>query len=211
MHSNTQIIMTEDSSMGKKRAAFNKGKIDVPTKVIHIGIMIFALAAYVTGDGADDYKKAEYFGYILHQWLGMGISLFILLRIIYGLIGADSARFSNWVPYTRERLRLARDGLMSIFLYRKPRRPAHQGIAGLINAAGLAIFAWMAVTGSILFFFLEPGRRSSGLIHFIEEIHEVGETLVPAYLVIHIGAVIIHALYGRDIWRKMFFIKRQRF
>ena len=196
--------------MEREKAVFKKGKIDVPTRVIHVGIMVFALAAYFTGDGAGDYKRVEYSGYTLHKWLGMGVSLFILLRIIYGLLGSEAARFSNWVPYTKERLRLAREGLASVFLYRRPKRPAHHGIAGLINAAGLVIFSWMAVTGSFMFFFLEPGRRSGGLMHFIKEIHEVGETLVPAYLIIHIGAVIIHALYGRDIWRKMLFMKKKR-
>ncbi len=195
--------------MDKKKAVFKKGKIDIPTKVIHLGIMVFALTAYFTGDGADDYKKLEYSGYTLHKWLGMGLSLSILLRIIYGLIGTQTARFLNWVPYTKERLRLAREGLMSVFLYRKPNRPAHQGIAGLINAAGLIIFTWMAVTGSLIFFFLEPGKRAGSFMHFIKEIHEMGEIMVPAYLVIHVGAVIIHALYGRDIWRKMFFMKRR--
>jgi cytochrome b len=195
--------------MDMKRAVFKTGKIDIPTRVIHLGIMVFALTAYFTGDGADDYKKLEYSGYTLHKWLGMGLSLSILLRIVYGLVGAEAARFSNWVPYTKKRLRLAGEGLMSVFLYRKPKRPAHQGIAGAINAAGMVIFTWMAVTGSLLFFFLEPGRRAGGFVHFVEEIHEVGETLVPVYLVIHIGAVIIHALYGRDIWRKMVFMKRR--
>jgi len=98
---------------------------------------------------------------------------------------------------------------MTAFLYKRPKRPAHLGIAGLINAAGLVIFSWMALTWSFMFFFLEPGRRSGSLLHFVKEIHEVGETLVPTYLVIHIGAVIIHALYGRDIWRKMFFMKKR--
>ncbi len=209
MNGNRQILNTVDASMDKKKAVFKTGKIDIPTRVIHIGIMVFALTAYFTGDGADDYKKLEYSGYTLHKWLGMGLSLSILLRIIYGLIGVQSARFTSWVPYTKERLRLAREGLMSALLYKKPKRPAHQGIAGLINASGLIIFTWMAATGSLIFFFLEPGKRSGGFMHFIEEIHEVGETLVPAYLIIHVGAVIIHALYGRDIWRKMFFMKRR--
>ena len=211
MNSSTQVIIIGDSLVSKKQAVFTKGKIDVPTRVIHFGIMFLALAAYVTGDGAGDYKKVDYFDYTLHMWLGMGVSIFILFRIIYGLIGPQSARFSSWVPYTKERIRLSREGAMSVFLYRRPTRPAHQGIAGLINAAGLVIFTWMAVTGSIMFFFLEPGKSAGGLIHFIKEIHEAGETLVPAYLVIHIGAVIIHALYGRDIWRKMLFLKRRTF
>ena len=195
--------------MDDKKVFFKKAKVDVPTRAIHIGIMVFALAAYFTGDGAGDYKRADYSGYTLHQWLGMGISVFILLRVLYGLAGPKAARFSSWVPYTKERLRLALEGLMSVFLYRRPARPAHQGIAGAINALGLLIFCWMAVTGSFMFFFLEPGSRAGGLIHFIKEIHEVGETLVPAYLIIHIGAVVIHALYGRDIWRKMLFMKKR--
>ena len=161
--------------MDKEKAVFKKGKIDVPTRVIHVGIMAFALLAYFTGDGAGDYKRVEYSGYTLHKWLGMGVSIFILLRIIYGLLGSEAARFSNWVPYTKERLRLAREGLMSVFLYRRPKRPAHHGIAGLINAAGMVIFSWMAVTGSFMFFFLEPGRRSGGLMHFIKEIHDLGD------------------------------------
>ena len=194
--------------MHNKKILFKKGKIDVPTRAIHVGIMVFALAAYFTGDGAGDYKRVDYSGYTLHQWLGMGISLFILLRVIYGLVGSKAARFLNWVPYTHKRLSLAREGLISVFLYRRPTRPAHHGIAGAINALGLLIFSWMAVTGSFMFFFLDPGRRAGGLMHFIKEIHEVGETLVPVYLVIHIGAVIIHALYGRDIWRKMLFMKK---
>ena len=195
--------------MDKEKVVFKKGKINVPTRVIHIGIIVFAMAAYFTGDGADDYKKLEYFGFTLHKWLGTGISFFILLRVIYGLIGPKSARFSSWVPYTKERLRLAREGLMSVFLYRRPKRAAHHGIAGLINASGLLIFTWMALTGSFMFFFLEPGSRAGGLVHFVKEVHEVGETLVPAYLVIHIGTVIIHTLYGRDIWRKMLFMKKR--
>ena len=87
--------------MYTKKVLFKKGKIDVPTRAIHMGIMVFALAAYFTGDGADDYKKLEYFGYTLHKWLGMGISFFILLRIIYGLLGPVSARFSSWAPTRR--------------------------------------------------------------------------------------------------------------
>ena len=65
--------------MDKEKVVFKKGKINVPTRVIHIGIIVFAMAAYFTGDGADDYKKLEYFGFTLHKWLGTGISFFILL------------------------------------------------------------------------------------------------------------------------------------
>ncbi len=200
---------TTDHTQDNNKALFLSGKIDIPTRGIHLGIMFLGLSAYLTGDGADDYKKLDYSDYILHKWLGIGLALFILIRILYGLVGADSARFINWVPYTKERMRLAFEGLMCVFLFRKPRRDAHQGISGLINATGLVIFAWMATTGALMFFLLEPGKRASGFMHFIKEIHEIGEGLIPAYLIIHIGAVIIHALFGRDIWRKMLFMQRR--
>lgn len=192
----------------REKPVFKRKRMDISIRMIHFGIMFFALAAYLTADGAGDYKRADYSGYILHKWLGMGAAIFILIRIVYGLLGPEGARFSSWVPYTKERLYLAREGLASVFLYRKPGRQAHQGIAGLINFSGLIIFCWIGLTGSLLYFFLEPGRRAGGLVHLIKEVHEVGETLVPVYLLIHIGAVVIHALYGRDIWRKMLFIKK---
>jgi cytochrome b len=206
---NDKQTKTVDYRKGYNKSVFLTGKIDIPTRAIHLGIMLLGLAAYITGDGADDYNKLEHSDYILHKWLGIGLATFVLLRIIYGFVGASSARFKNWIPYTKERLHLAYEGLRCVFLFRKPGRDAHQGIAGLINATGLAIFFWMATTGTLMFFFLEPGKRSSGFIHFIKEIHEVGEGLIPTYLIIHIGTMIIHAIYGRDIWRKMLFIKRR--
>lgn len=195
--------------MNSEKKLFKGGKMGLGGRAIHFGIMLFALAAYFTGDGADDYKRADYFDYTIHMWLGMGVCIFILVRIIYGLIGPESARFESWVPYTKERLSLAKEGFLSVFTYRRPDRQAHQGIAGFVKAAGIIIFTWMSITGTYMFFFLEPGRRAGGLVHFIMEIHEVGETLVPTYMVIHIGAVVVHAIYGRDIWRKMLFMKKR--
>lgn len=37
--------------------------------------------------------------------------------------------------------------------------------------------------------------------------HEVGEALVPVYLVVLIGAVIVHAIFRRQIWRQMVFLR----
>ena len=44
-------------------------------------------------------------------------------------------------------------------------------------------------------------------MHVIEEIHEIGEGLIPVFLVLHVGAVILHALFGRQLWRPMIFLK----
>ena len=97
--------------------------MDITTRIMHLGIMIFALSAYLTGDMADDYKKVEYLGFTIHKWLGMGVAFFILSRIIYGFVGPKKARFSKWVPTTKERFKEAGEALISALSYKRPSAP----------------------------------------------------------------------------------------
>lgn len=186
---------------------FKKGKPDIPVRLFHFGMMVFAVSAWLTGDWADDYKKVEYLGFTIHKWLGIGLTLPLAMRLLYGAIGPKALRFSSWVPWTAVRLKHFGQGLFHLVTLTAPKRPAHLAVAGMVQSLGLALFSWMATTGTIMFYFLEPGRKSRGLMHLVKEMHEVGESLIPVYLTIHIGAVAIHALYGRHIWRKMLFLK----
>jgi len=68
------------------------------------------------------------------------------------------------------------------------------------------VFFFMAATGAYLYFFLEPGQKARGFAHDIKELHEIGTVLIPTFLSLHVGAVIMHALLGKHIWRKIFFI-----
>ena len=133
----------------------------------------------------------------------MGLTISIYLRLIYGMVGSENARFSHWVPYTKARMRLVWEDILTLLKFRLPDRPIHQGIAGLVQTFGLLTFSWMALTGSLMFFYLEPGQKASGVIHFIEEIHEIGEVAIPLFLGLHVGAVFLHALSGRHLWRRM--------
>jgi hypothetical protein len=56
------------------------------------------------------------------------------------------------------------------------------GLAGVVQTFGLLVFFWMALTGSLMFFFLETGLEAEGIIHFVEEIHEIGEGLIPVFI-----------------------------
>ena len=61
-----------------------------------------------------------------------------------------------------------------------------------------------------MFFYLQPGLKTGGALHFIKELHETGEGVIPIFLALHVGAVLLHALTGRHLWRKMFFLKDQQ-
>ncbi len=172
-------------------------------KFIHLGLAAFGIAAFLTGELAEDGATSQ--GYLLHAYLGLSLTAFILTRIFIGLTSSEALSFKQWSPFSRRQWRLALEDFRTLLRLHVPERDRHQGLAGLTQMFGLAIFAWMALTGTALFI-LEGGAESE-LFEFIEEVHEVGESLIPLYLALHVGAVILHTLGGNPVWKKMFKLK----
>jgi len=176
---------------------------DAPTRLIHLLLAGFGIAALITGQFAGDYRHAMHPGYDVHRWIGLAMALALLLRVFWGLVGPRKMRFVQWVPLTRARVRLVVEDLVCMMRLRLPARDEHQGLAALIQAIGLVAFAWMALSGALLFVFLVPGARATGWIGGIKEIHEAGQPMVIAYIAIHVGAVLMHAIAGQPVWRRM--------
>ena len=185
----------------------NREELDAGARFIHLGLAGFGVLAWLTGYLAGDYKTARYFWFNLHKWCGLGLAGFLACRLGYGFWGPEKVRFAYWLPYTKERLLRAWEDLLGLLNLRLPERQPHQGLSGVVEAFGLAVYSWMAVTGALMYFLLQPGRKAMGLAHAIKEVHEVGEWLIPAFLAVHVGAVALHALAGNHLWRKTFFLK----
>jgi cytochrome b len=181
--------------------------LDFFVRFLHLGILTCGLLAYLTSGWAGDYEHAKHLGVSMHKWLGMGLALFLALRLFYGLVGPDNVRFKQWVPYNKAGLILVWEDIVTLLKFRLPHRQSHQGLAGLVQSFGLLTFSWMAFTGSFMFFYLQPGHKTGGVLHSIKELHEIGEGVIPIFLALHVGAVLLHALTGRHLWRKMFFLK----
>jgi cytochrome b len=172
---------------------------------IHLGLLVFGLSAALTGLSADDYKKMEHLGFTVHSWLSLGLAGFLGLRIITGIIGPRNVRFSHWIPVTSARIKLVMEDIAGLLRFHMPERPVHQGLAGVVETFGLLALL-MAATGGYLYLFLEPGHKAIGLVHDIKELHEAASVLIPMFLSLHAGAVIMHALTGNRLWKKIFFI-----
>ncbi len=185
----------------------NQEELDSFTIFLHFGLMLFGVLAWLTGEWAGDYKKFQHLGFTVHKMLGLGVALFIAARLFHGFWGPKIARFSTWVPYSGERLRLVLEDLRSLSRLKLPDRPSRQGLAGLWETFGLAVFTWMSLTGFSMFLFLTPGHKTKGFMHLVKELHELGEDLIPIFLAVHVAAVLVHALAGDHRWRKMFFLK----
>jgi len=168
-------------------------------KVLHIGMAAFGIAAFSTGEFAEG--GGESLGYLLHAYLGLSLATFILLRSVRGMAGSGPLRFSGWSPFSRRQWALAAQDLRSLRQFEVPERGMHEGLAGLTQAFGLLVFGWMALTGTGMFFL--TGGPESALLEAVEEVHEIGEALIPLYLTLHVGSVIVHSMAGNPIWKRM--------
>lgn len=169
-------------------------------KAIHLGVALFGISAFLTGELAEDGIAST--GFLLHSYLGLSLAAVMFVRISMGLSSSTSLSFKHWRPFSQQQLRSSLEDFRTLLSLKVPDRGRHQGLAGLTQAFGLLIFTWMSVTGTLLFM-LGSGIESV-FFEFIEELHEVGESLIPLYLLMHVGAVVLHSLSGHSIWQKMF-------
>jgi cytochrome b len=185
-----------------------KEEFDYFTRFLHAGLAVGGTLAWLLGGLAGDYKKASHPGFTVHSWLGLTVSLLVLLRIMYGLWGPPNVRFAEWFPGTRQRLQAAWEDVQTLLRLRLPRRASHEGLKGVVQAFGLLVFSWQALTGTLLFYYLQPGAKTRGVIHVLKEIHEIGNWLIPIFLILHVAGTILDAAWGEQKWRRMFFFEK---
>lgn len=172
-------------------------------KVIHLGLAFFGLAAFFTGELAED--GGVYLGYLLHSYLGLSLASIVLIRILMGFTSSQILSFKGWSSFFKQQWKFALEDLHTLLSLKVPERDSHQGLAGLTHAFGLLVFLWMSLTGTTLFI-LGSGVESD-VFEFVEEAHEVGESLIPLFLALHLGAVLLHTFCGQAIWKRMFNFK----
>jgi cytochrome b561 len=186
--------------------------LDRVTRLLHLGLAVFGVWAWLIGSGwigagAGDYDHPDHFWYIQHMWVGITFSVFLLARILWGVIGPANTRFVNWVPWTRDRFKLVIEDLRTLLHFRIPDRPVHVGLSGFVEALGLLVFLWLAVSGLTNAIMITPGVKLAGWPRLIKQWHEIGNVLVPAYLLLHVGATVLHSLVGKQVWKKMLFLE----
>ena len=176
--------------------------------LVHFGLAVVGIAALCSGLFADDYKNIAHWGFSFHRWIGISTASIVLLRVLLGVVGPYDLRFSNWVPYTRERFSYVKEDLGGLRRLDLPPRPPHFGMMGLVQFFGLVVFLLVALSGIVLFWGIQPGQKAQGIVHTVKEFHETGLFFISLFLTLHVGGVIMHALHGRHNWRRMFFLNR---
>ena len=166
---------------------------------LHLGLAVFGIAAYLTAEFAEHGGRGA--GYLVHAYLGLSLMAVMTVRLGVGLTDSQMLGFRHWHLFSRSQWRACAEDLRDLLHFRLPNRVHHEGLSVLVQAFGLGTFAWMAFTGAGLY--LLGGAGESGALEVLEELHEVGESLVPAYLVLHVGAVTVHTLAGHRVLRRI--------
>lgn len=179
-------------------------------RLVHLALATLCLVAWGTAQFAGDYKNAVHVGFSIHQIVGVGFTAALAIRLFIGLLGRDGGRFSTWFPFGRDNLRRVMDDLRNFARLRFPERAPHEGVAGVVQFLGLCAFLFIAVSGTVMAFYLAPGTRATGWLHGVKEVHEVAQLVIPVYLSLHVGGALLHSVLGQDLWREMFFIGDSR-
>ena len=175
---------------------------DIFVRFFHWALVTLFFLAYASGD---DFET-------VHAYLGYGIVLLLVARIIWGLTGTKYARFTNFI-YGRKTIKAYAGSLLS---GRPKHYLGHNPLGGwMIMAllAGLLLTCWSGLeaygskglgplaaidTSLIVAARADDDERVSKGSRIWKEIHEFFASLVMFLIAGHIAGVIISSLVHRE-------------
>nr|WP_294519184.1 cytochrome b/b6 domain-containing protein [uncultured Rhodopila sp.] len=163
---------------------------DLPVRLFHWAIVVLIAAAWTT----QELNKMEW-----HMRIGYAILALLLFRIVWGIVGSDTARFVRFLKSPAAALRH-----LSHLRRREPDLEiGHNAAGGWMVLLMLVLLGVQAGTG----LFSNDDSDSDGpLMHligkdqsdFISKIHSLNFNLILAVIVLHVVAITAYAVLKRQ-------------
>ena len=160
---------------------------DRPTRLFHWLLVVLIAAAWWTGEHED---------LTWHYRIGMGVLMLILFRLIWGVIGSSTARFSQFVR-----------GPVSVFRYLRGRAGAVFGHNPIGGWSVLAMLILLAVQVGLGLFASDEDNLYSGPLsrhvteetsHILRDRHEMVFYILLGFIVLHVAAILYYLIVRRD-------------
>ncbi|MCK7458626.1 cytochrome b/b6 domain-containing protein [Idiomarina aminovorans] len=140
-------------------------------------------------------------GSSIHQAIGYSAAILVLMRIIWGFVGPDNARFNSFLPSV--------SGIKEHFSELRQRKvrqdQGHNSLGGLMVFLILALFLLQAITG-----FLREEIDALYGDSLLTSVHSISADIIFSLVIIHIFAVVITAYVGKiELIRPMISGKRR--
>lgn len=166
---------------------------DPALRIFHWALVFFFTTSFLLGKFGPSVMT-------LHFWSGYAICGLLAFRVIWGLVGPRSARFSNFVPGPAAVL-----GYLRQFGKRTPSYwPGHNPMGALAVVAILVLLIVQVVTGLVSD--PEDYVNVGPLAHLVDidtnrtanAWHETISNLLLALVVLHIGAIVYYRVWKRE-------------
>ncbi|MDX8411906.1 MAG: cytochrome b/b6 domain-containing protein [Mariprofundaceae bacterium] len=196
-------------------------KYDFFTKLLHWGIAVSIVLQMLTSLLMEEPEHDEVRGVIeagtfeVHEWVGLAAFALLLLRWLWGLSGHVTGGWQHLFPWISAvgRKELMEDIRREVPLWFKGKVPEPSegdAIAKSFHGFGITVGSIMAATGLIMFFGMEEGKELPGILHDIEEVHEVFSNLMWLFLAGHFFMAVFHQIRGHDVLGKMFLLRESK-
>jgi cytochrome b len=127
-------------------------------------------------------------GESLHEWAGYAVAVLLGFRIIWGLIGSQHARFSDFITGPREVLRYLTSRAST-----HPRRYLGHNPAGAAMILTLMLLlATVSGTGVAMTFDSLWGNAT------VETIHRVSAWVLLGFVAVHVSAVLLMSFLDKE-------------
>jgi cytochrome b len=143
----------------------------------------------------------------MHTWLGYAAAMLVVVRILWGFVGPEHARFVNFVRGPR----VVTGYLAGLIRFSSPRYLGHSPAGGAMIIALLVMIVVTTGTGManlaaeqgegplasvIAKVEPQPGQRHPEL--FIREVHETAANITLALVVLHVCGVLLASFAHRE-------------
>jgi len=166
-------------------------------RLFHWTLVIAFTVAYVLTD--EDVLK-------IHVWSGYVVGALVVARVIWGFVGPEHARFTDFVYAPGASLRYVRD----LILFKAKRHLGHSPGGGAMVVTLLVFLAATVITGLVVYGGDQQAGPLAGMFtkefgESFEGVHELIANITLALVLAHISAVILASFVFREnLLRSMF-------
>jgi len=179
---------------------------DLPTRVFHWSLVFLIGLCWYTfkiGGVAKLVGKLGYSGFItdmdIHFWAGYGVIILVGFRLMYGLIGSTTARFTHFIKSPLATFNYLKS------LFKRDTKPH----AGHNPVGGLSVLALLGLSGAVgvLGLYSNDDILNDGpLLHQVGKeasdhltyLHGYWFNILLAIVVLHVCAIFFYRFYKRD-------------
>jgi cytochrome b len=158
-------------------------------RVFHWTLVVAFTVAYLTEDDL----------LTLHVWAGYIVGALVVARAIWGFIGPEHARFSDFIYTPLKTLVYMRD----LMLFRAERHIGHSPGGGAMIVLLLVFLTATVVTGLVVYGGEHQAGPLAGLFseqtaEAVEEVHELFANITLALVLAHVAAVVLASIIFRE-------------